>query len=67
MNAPTCAFRRRANRCLREAKFAELGNFFYLWVEQSFSYGDSDAGPMISTGGSLWSNGSETRTENHAG
>jgi hypothetical protein len=45
MNAPTCAFRRRANRCLREAQFAELGKFHYLWAEQIFSYGDSDAGP----------------------
>jgi hypothetical protein len=33
-------------RCLSEAQFAELGKFHYLWAEQIFSYGDSDAGPM---------------------
>ena len=49
MNAPTCAFRRRANRCLREAQFAELGKFHYLWADQIFSYGDNGAGQMTST------------------
>ena len=39
----------KARHCLREAQFAELGKFCYLWVEQIFSYEDSGAGSMTST------------------
>ena len=37
------------SRCLRESAICPIGKYFYLWVEQMFSYGDSDPGPMQTT------------------